>query len=292
MEKGFKFCDPLLYNSTDVSSIIDRFEKFDLITGGSLFLFMLVYSFFSIKNLIYYTQKQKDFITAQIMFMIGLLAKSCALFFSGILINGRSNWGTITAILHGFSGYMTGVAYCYIFFSWTSACSSFLGKDFAHFISSLRSVLYTLIVFMIVCFVSMICLMLLSSQSTIAHYIEAGVASFRDIVLSLSFFSYFRKIFSLAEPPYCDFSKPETGIIFLSLYLIITLSLRSLSIITYALYWSDWGSIFKNKNRECTNTYFGVYAFEQLVYELSPLIIIGITRIKHIMYESYDPILQ
>ena len=285
------FCNISLYNYSidEALTIKNKFIYFDRFCGLVLILFLLFYSIYAIKDLIFNEIKQEGFTIAQIMYMIGLLSKGVAFILSSISRNGTTaNWGITSALLHGLSGYLTGTAYCFIFFCWTSVCLTYLGRDFARFLQQMRKALYLLVFSMVLFFIVTISFMNWGSDPTSAHYVEAIFASFRDLVLSLAFYFYFRHILSLAEPPYCDFSKPETGIIVLCGILIFTLFLRAISILSYAFYWSDWGNL--NRKRECKDFYFYVYLFEQTFYEILPLLLIGITRIKHLWNQSYDPI--
>ena len=284
-------CNSSTYSVEEAEQIVSSFFYFDVVSGSVLLIFAFVYLYYIIKEYKNSAEKEDYSALPQIVFFIALLWKGVSLILTSIFRKyNSSNWANFSVILTGLAGYISALAYAVIFFTWTALCANYLGHDFAGFYKASRSGLLTIIIIVFIMLILALVMMFLGSseQKVIYHYIEASCASFRDIIIAICFFMYFRKVLALSEAPYCDRNKPETKVFFMCGFLITVLVLRATSILVYAFFWSDWGNL-AGKCREFNGYgYFSDYVLEQILLEFLPLFYIGVTRINLIIDTPYS----
>ena len=284
-------CNASFYPVPQTDHVIEAFFWFDLVSGIILIIFSIIYTFFFVKDCRNSVANKDNDITHQIVFSIALLWKGISLLISATLRDYKdSNWGLLSVLITGSAGYMSAIAYCFIFFTWTALCANYLGHDFAVFYKNSRRLLLTLVCIVVGMLVISVSFMYFSTNEEfgkIFHYAEASFASARDIIIAIFFILYFKKVLGLAEAPYCGKDKPETKIFLMCGILISILIFRAASILFYAFYWSDWGNL-AGKCREFNGySYFIDYSIEQVLFEFLPLLYIGGTRIHQIIDTAY-----
>lgn len=261
------------------------------ITIGILILiFAIYYVIKTLKETISNDNNIQGQKSAQVFYIIALFVKSAGLLVAGLMLiagcthktdkDKYSTWDVYSIIPTGFPGYMTAVAYSYIFFSWCSVCYSSLEKNSIGFYHNSKKFLSILIYSIVILFFISFIFMVLSTFPSIdflviAHNVESVVASIRDVACAIAFLFYLFKIYKLFESCCPSWESPETRLLVMLMVLIVALFLRPICILTYVL-------IFNSNNHnynEFSTGYFYIFVAECFVTELLPLGFIGFIRL-------------
>ena len=90
---------------------------------------------------------------SQISFIICLFARGIGLIINAILISKKISLSTISLFTSGLPGYLTAVAYTFIFFSWCNLCVEVLSKDSKEFFIKTQRSLFWILFMLILIFV-------------------------------------------------------------------------------------------------------------------------------------------
>lgn len=270
-------------------SIRQTFFIFDYIMGALFIVYFLIYSIPTIIEMKNQPPILPTAKVAQITFMSALLIKGLGITFSGIGIQNQWDFGAFSLFTNGLPGYVIATAYCYVFFSWCSVCVQFTNKDSKSFFKKSTLILRSIIIIIWIGFViTGICVSTLSckrqeSSARKAHYIEATIASIRDIIITIAFIVYLIKVSRIFGPLRCNFRLSEIRLISVSSLLTLAVFYRAFTIEFYTYYWSSSTGLYSqsdtNKYKlECSIGYFINYSFDQVLMEFFPLLSIGLMR--------------
>ncbi|EAY21560.1 hypothetical protein TVAG_013250 [Trichomonas vaginalis G3] len=284
-------------NSTFSDPNFTLWECGYIVIGCIILAFAIYYVIKTLKDSLITDNNVQGQRSAQIFYIIALFVKSIGLIVAGIMIivgfpkdeKQPTKWDIYSIIPTGFPGYMTAVAYSYIFFSWCSVCYSSLEKNAVGFYHNSKKLLSILIYIIIALFVISFCFMIASSflanskkyYLTVAHNVESVVATIRDLACAVAFLFYLFKIIKLFESCCPSWESPETRLLVMLIVLIIALFLRPVCILTYILIFTK-----DSGYSEFSDGYFIVFLFECFITELLPLGFIGFIRLTS--YSSYN----
>ena len=275
-----------------VPSEIQNFAVTYIVFGVIFLIYGIVYVALTCKQTCEEKDETQGQFASQVVYIVAIFVKAIGLFVSGLFLivktptaEDHSFNDKYSVIPGGFPGYMTAVAYCFIFFSWCSVCLDCLEKNSTKFYQRSKWVLMTLISIIVVLFlIFFICMLTVSTGPF--HRVEQGVAITRDLILAIMFAIYLYKIYKLFEEPCPGCGQPESRLFILCLILIIALILRPISILGYSLWTNPPGSA--KKRSEFSPEYLAIYIVELIITEVVPFATIGLTRILG-TYKANEP---
>ncbi|KAI5525060.1 hypothetical protein TVAGG3_0260170 [Trichomonas vaginalis G3] len=261
----------------------------DFIFAALFIIFGIIYLLFTIRQTCEEKGEVEGQFEAQISYITAVFCKGLGLFITGLFLAIRTPkpgnhdfWDRYSVLPGGIPGYVTAIAYCFIFFSWCSVCFDSLEKDSVKFYSRSKWVLMTLISLVCVFFtISIICMLTINPETF--HKVEATIAILRDLIIFFLFSLYLRRIFKLFEEPCPGWSSPETKLLFICITLIVSLIIRPISIGIYTLWIYPPNH---DKRSEFATTYLIIYLIEILITEIVPIGSIGITRLTGSMQKT------
>ena len=262
------------------------------IIGLILILFAIIYVFLSYSELIAEFGQEHGKFAAQISYIIALFIKGTGLMVCGyfltkkfqttVIPNNITIWGKYSVLPGGLPGYVTAAAYCFIFFSWCSVCLTFLDHNAVGFYRTSKTILLILLSVIILGFMISFYFMFNSSNPVNldkAHFIEAIIASIRDVFIAIAFGIYLRKIFQLFETTCPSCTSIDGRLFWLCVMLIIALICRPFCILTYHLIFASKTAFETSKKSEFSTGYLLVFLIEQTITEIIPLGLIGYLRL-------------
>lgn len=251
----------------------------DFVLASIFIIFGIIYTLLTIRQTCEEKGEVQGQFEAQIMYIAAVFCKGLGLFVTGIFLAFKTPtgsddefWNKYSVLPGGIPGYVTAIAYCFIFFSWCSVCLDSLEKDSVKFYARSKWVLLTLISGIVVLFLVMIICMQACKDYGTFHKIEASVAILRDLIIAFLFILYLHRIFKLFEEPCSGFSSPETKLLFICITLIVSLIMRPISIGIYTLW--------VTKYSEFSTSYLIIFLVEIVITEIIPIGSIGITRLS------------
>lgn len=266
-----------------IPSEIQTFAITYYVLGSIFIVFACIYMALTLKTTCEEKDETQGQFNAQIAYIAAVICKGIGLIVSGIFLTVK----TPTAEDHSFNdrysvlpggipGYVSAIAYCFIFFSWCSVCFDCFEKNATKFYSRSKWVLTSLISIVVLLFaISFICMLSVSAAKF--HRVEQGVAITRDLILALMFAIYLYKIYKLFEDPCPGCGQPESKLFFICITLIVSLVMRPISIAIYSLWIYPPGKA--ERKSEFSPSYFVIFLVEFLLTELIPLGSIGYTRL-------------
>lgn len=293
---GTSLC-PVDGNST-VKGVTDSFAGVDGSLGILCFILFVGYTIYTVRDFCKNKPENKGAVATQVWFIISTAIYAVSYSVSAFLKSTAiGNWGLISLVTCGTAGYVSAIAYGYIFFSWTSMCAILVGKDFSAFSSRSGIIIRILLAVSIICYVVSLILVIIpevdeskAEMSIIAHTVEAMMAVIRDLFLSVAFIVYHIKIKKLSDPPHYITKKPEARLFRICLYLIISLIGRAISVLVYTFYWASWTVAGTQPYKECNYGYFAEYTIEQVLFQVAPLFLISLVR--YLMIKEKQPTLS
>ena len=222
----------------DYPDIKKLFSYFDYSLGGIFLIYFLIYSIPTIKELCVEPQMIPGGTISQISFMLALLIKGIGIIISGLGIQKDWDFVLFSLFSNGLPGYFIAMAYCFIFFSWCSVCVQAANRTSKNFFQTSYCILKALIILIWIGFIAAACCVAALYQrneksSRIAHMIEAGIASTRDLIIAFAFTIYLFKIREIFGTLHCSFRHSETRIMSVCIILTIAVFYRSISIEVY-----------------------------------------------------------
>ena len=274
-------------NCTDwylyIPSDIRNFTITYIVFGIIFFIYGIIYTSLTIKTTCEEKDETQGQYNSQIVYIIAIFVKAVGLIVSGIFLEAKTPtcydhdfFDRYFVLPGGLPGYMTGIAYCFIFFSWCSVCFDCLEKNTTQFYQRSKWVLMTAIGLIVVFFFIFFICMLAVDISTF-HRIEQAFAICRDLLLAIMFALYLYKIYKLFEEPCPGCGQPESRLFLLCIVLIVSLILRPISILGYSLWTNPPGN--SQKRSEFSSEYLAIYIIEFIVTEKVPFLTIGLTRL-------------
>lgn len=282
---------------------IDGWKFTYYVLGIILILFAIIYVIFTFSELKNEYGQEHGKFSAQISYIICVFVKGLGLLVCGVFLSynfntryvsapsGQPNsnvtlWGMYSVLPGGIPGYMTSIAYCFIFFSWCSVCLTFLDRNSVGFYKTSKTILLSLLTGIIIGFITSFIFMLLAANSHIggttvdgAHMAEAMIATVRDIVIAIAFIIYLFKISKLFETACPSYASVEGRLFWLCVMLIIALIFRPFCILTYHMIFASKRNTEIQKKSEFSNAYLIIFLIEQTITELLPLGLIGYLRL-------------
>ena len=259
--------------------LIPAFESSYILFSALFLIYAIVYIIISIRT------SNDSQITApgsslsQISFIVCLIVRGLGFLANGILIAKHISLKTISLFTSGFPGYVTAVAYTFIFFFWCNLCAEVLSNDYKTFFFKTQKSLFLILSGLAIAFIVAM-IIFFTENNEFGHTVEAIIASLRDAVLSFYYFIYLIRIKKLFKTSCCDLTKQETRLYIICTLLALALFYRAITIQVYTWYYSS---------RECSKEYLGNLIFDMLATEVIPLFAIGIIRICGIAKDEEKP---